>query len=121
MKNVKKRSLRLNDKWDIFLSPSGDIALTDGLYCDAQNVANAVRLFTNDAYLAKDKGVPHFVIDLGTTPMTSVVRSRFRKAANAVENIADSEVTITRITDGRALEGVITAVTDEGESLTVEL
>ena len=53
---MKKRSLLLNDKWDIFLSPSGDIALTDGLYCDAQNVANAVRLFTNDAYLAQDKG-----------------------------------------------------------------
>lgn len=118
---MKKRSLLLNNKWDIFLSPSGDIALTDGLFCDAQNVANAVRLFTNDAYLAKDKGVPHFAIDLGLMPSASVVRSRFRKAANEVENIADSEVTITDITPGRVLEGYIDAITDEGEALRVEL
>lgn len=118
---MKKRSLLLNDKWDIFLSPSGDIALTDGLFCDAQNVANAVRLFTDDAYLAKDKGVPHFEIDLGVRPSTAVVRARYRKAAVGVENIADAEVTITRITDDRVMEGYIDSVTDDGQRLRVEL
>lgn len=118
---MKKRSLLLNDKWDIFLSPSGDIALTDGLYCDAQNVANAVRLFTNDAYLDKDKGVPHFAVDLGLMPSTAVVRSRYRSAAIAVENIADADVTITGVTEGRALEGYIESITDEGQTLRVEL
>lgn len=118
---MKKRSLLLSDKWDIFLSPSGDITLTEGLYCDAQNVANAVRLFTNDAYLAQDKGVPHFAVDLGFMPMFSVVRWRFRKAAVNVENIAEAEVTITNITEERALEGYIEAVTDAGESLRVEM
>ena len=118
---MKKRSLLLNDHWDIFLSPSGDIALTDGLFCDAQNVANAVRLFTDDAYLAKDKGVPHFAIDLGVLPSTAVVRARYRKAAVGVENIAEAEVTITRITDARVMEGYIDSVTDDGQRLRVEL
>ena len=118
---MQKKSFLLNDKWDICLAASGDIAVTDGLYCDAQNIANAIRLFTNDAYFNKDKGIPHFAIDLGVRPSTAVVRSRFRQAAIGVENIADANVTITGITDNRVLEGYIDAITDEGEELGVEL
>lgn len=118
---MKKKSLLLNNKWDICLAASGDIAVTDGLYCDAQNIANAVRLFTDDAYLYKDRGIPHFAIDLGQRPSAAVVRSRFRQAAIGVENIADASVTITGITENRVLEGYIEAVTNEGEELGVEL
>ena len=84
---AKKRSLYLNDNWDITLDSNGDIATTAGRYCDAQNVANATRLFTRDAYLAQDKGIPHFAIDLGVAPSLSEVRSWYRKASMAVENI----------------------------------
>lgn len=50
------RTLYLNDKWDIFSDASGQIALVSGAYAIAQNAANAVRLFKNDAYLAQRAG-----------------------------------------------------------------
>ena len=52
---------------------------------------------------------------------TAVVRARYRKAAVGVENIAEAEVTITRITDARVMEGYIDSVTDDGQRLRVEL
>ena len=84
---MNKRSLFLNDKWDITLDSAGNPATTGGLYCDAQDVANAIRLFTRDAFLAQTQGVPHFELDLGRMPALSEVRSWYRKTAVNVENI----------------------------------
>lgn len=117
-----KRSLFLNDGWDITLNNNGDLVTTSGLYCDAQNVANAIRLFTKDAFLAQDKGVPHFDLDLGRMPAFSAVRSVYRKNAKAVENIRDAVVQNLRVdNDTRALTGVIVATTEDGQSVSVEI
>ena len=117
-----KRSFYLNDQWDIGLDSSGDLQTTSGLYCDAQNVANACRLFTNDAYLAQDKGIPHFGVDLGIIPALSEVRAWYRKAAMDVENIQSASIEITGINaDTRTLEGIITATVVTGETFTIEI
>lgn len=119
---ANKRSLLLNDNWDISLSTSGDIVTTSGLYADAQNVANAIRLFTQDAFLAQDKGVPHFDLDLGRMPAFSSVRSVYRKNARNVENIADAVVQNLRFdNDTRSLTGVIVATTENGQTVSVEI
>jgi hypothetical protein len=119
---ANKRSFYLNDKWDITLGSNGDMATTSGLYCDAQNVANAIRLFTRDAYLAQTKGVPHFAIDLGVVPALSEIRSWYRQAAMSVENIRTADVDIVAIdADTRTLRGIVSATTLAGESLTVEI
>lgn len=120
---MRKRSLYLDPaKWDITLNAAGSIAETTGDYCDAQNVANAVRLFTNDAYLAADKGIPHFEIDLGKRPLEAVLRGRIRGAAVAVENIADAEaVEIELNTKTRELTGLIRVVNEQGAALGIEL
>jgi hypothetical protein len=100
---MNKRSLYLNYKWDIALDGAGNLATTSGRYCDAQNVANAVRLFTRDAYLRQRQGVPHFDLDLGVKPSLSEVRAVYRETALAVENIADATVEIAGLdteTDG---------------------
>ena len=118
---ANKRSLFLSDNWDIGLDSSGNIETTGGLYCDAQNVANAVRLFTRDAYLAQNKGVPHFSLDLGVIPALSEVRSWYRKAAKTVENIRSASVEITAVDkENRTLRGIITATSDNGEPFTIE-
>ena len=118
---MNKRSLFLNDSWDITLDGAGNLATTSGRYCDAQNVANAVRLFTNDAYLAQRKGVPHFSLDLGVKPAISEVRAQYRNAALGVENIADATVEIAGLdTETRAMTGTITATTENGETVNVE-
>jgi hypothetical protein len=84
-------------------------------------VANAVRLFTNDAYLRQQKGVPHFSLDLGVRPSATEVRQVYRRAALEVENIADAFVDIAGFnTETRAMTGTITATTDNGETVNVE-
>jgi hypothetical protein len=118
---ANKRSLYLNDKWDITLDGNGDIATTSGLYCDAQNVANATRLFTKDAFLAQTKGIPHFNVDLGTVPALSEIRSWYRKASMDVENIQSASIDVTSIdAETRKLRGLITATVDSGQTFTVE-
>lgn len=117
---ANKRSLFLNDNWDITLDGSGNPATCTGRYCDAQNVANATRLFTKDAYLAQTKGIPHFDVDLGVIPALSEVRSWYRKAAMNVENIQSASIDIVTIDgDSRTLRGIITATSLNGE-ITVE-
>ena len=119
---AEKRSLYLNDNWDITLNASGDLLTTRGLYTDAQNVANAIRLFTKDAFLAQTKGVPHFAIDLGLMPALSEVRSWYRKAALTVENIQSATIDITGVdAETRTLEGIITATVTTGEQITIEI
>ena len=118
---MNKRSLFLNEHWDITLDGAGNIATTAGRYCDAQNVANAVRLFTRDAYLRQRNGVPHFSLDLGAKPAISEVRAIYRETALAVENIADATVDIAGLdTDTRAMTGTIQATSENGETVSVE-
>ena len=118
---MNKRSLYLNDAWDITLDGAGNIATTSGRYCDAQDVANAVRLFTQDAYLRQRKGVPHFSLDLGVKPALSEVRAVYRETALSVENIADATVDIVGLdTETRAMTGTIKATSESGETVSVE-
>ena len=86
------RNFELTTDWDIQLDPSGNIKLCDGAYAVAQEVANKVRLFTNDAYYEPNKGIPHFVVDLGQRPMESVVRSRIKQAALSVTQVASVKI-----------------------------
>ena len=119
---AKKRTLLLNDDWDLTLNQNGDIATVKGLYADAQNVANAIRLFTKDAFLAQNKGVPHFDLDLARMPAFSAVRAVYRKNARAVENIRDAVINNLRVdNDTRTLNGVIIATTEDGQNVSVEI
>lgn len=119
---MNKRSLFLNDSWDITLDSAGNPATTGGLYADAQNVANAIRLFTRDAFLAQTQGVPHFELDLGRMPALSEVRSWYRKTAVNVENIRSAVVDITGIdAETRTMKGIITATSANGQSFSIEI
>lgn len=118
---MRKRTLFLDDRWDITLDGAGNFATAAGRYADAQNVANAVRLFTRDAYIRQQQGVPHFSLDLGIQPSASEVRAVYRETAMDVENIRDAVVSIDGLdTETRAMTGRITATTEDGESVSVE-
>lgn len=109
------RSLMLDlEEWDLMLDPAGQIAVTEGAYAIAQNVANATRLFTDDAWYDPDRGVPHFDLELGHKPGLSVVRNRLRQAAMTVEGVVDADVQIEGVTD-RNLTGNIELTLATGE------
>ena len=114
-------TLLLTDDWDLTLDSAGDIATTTGAYSIAQNVANAVRLFTDDAWFNPERGIPHFAIDLGRMPALSVFRSRVLSASRAVEGVETADVTITGVNERneRVLTGDITIRTTTGETANV--
>ena len=111
-------TLFLDANWDITLDTGGYIATTTGAYAIAQNVANAVRLFTNDAYFDADKGIPHFQIELGHKPPYSILRTRILEAARAVEGVADATVEFTD-PENRVLGGEILLTLTDGTTANV--
>ena len=113
-------TLLLNDDWDVTLDASGNIATAQGAYGIAQNVANAVRLFTNDACFDQTRGIPHFDVELGRVPPMSALRARIRQAALDVEGVTDAEVSFLSF-EGRVLSGEVQITTETGETASVEL
>lgn len=111
-------TLFLDDNWDVATDGNGNIATVQGAYGIAQNVANAVRLFTNDAYFDQQRGIPHFDIALGHVPPMSVLRSRIRQAALEVEGVAAAEITFLSF-ESRVLTGEIQITTITGETASV--
>ena len=114
-------TLLLDANWDLTLDAEGNMATVIDAYAIAQNVANAVRLFTKDAYFNQDEGIPHFDIELGHQPPLSVLRSRIVKAAQGVDGVADVTVNLDETMTDRVLRGEIFIMTTAGEQINVEL
>ena len=113
-------SLRLTDGWDLSVDGSGGIAVCKGDYATAQNVANAVRLFTNDAWYFPERGIPHFAIELKKRPALSVLKSRVREAALGVDGVADCAVSVLNLED-RNLTGIALLTLEDGTTANVEI
>ena len=110
------------DSWDITLDSSGRIARSTQAYAIAQNVANAVRLFTGEAFFAQDEGIPHFDIELGKTrPALSVLRARMREAALNVEGVLDAQITLDDVQERKLRGEILLTVADGDKSSKITL
>lgn len=110
------------DNWDITLDSSGRLQTSANAYAIAQNVANAVRLFTNEAFFAMDEGIPHFEIELGyTRPALSALRARIREAALNVEGVLDAAVNLDGVRDRKLTGEILLTVADEDKSTKITL
>ena len=118
-------TLSLADDWDLHITESGNLPTDTKAQGIAQNVANAVRLFTDDAYYFKNRGIPHFLIELRKTPRLNVLRSRIRRVAleveGEVEGVKDAEVRLYGIDDSRNLNGIVLLTLTSGETATINL
>lgn len=116
-------TLTLNDRWDIFVNENGDIATTSDTYAIAQNAANAIRLFTNDAYFNTDRGIPHYDIELGhkAIPNRSTLINRIKSAVKEIDDVDDVEVVLKFNNTTRTYEGNIYITTTNGTSIQIEL
>ncbi len=108
----------LDQDWDVTVDSMGRLKMSDRAYSIAQHVANSVRLFTEDAFFAQDSGIPHFDIDLGRKPLYSVLRSRIRAAALAVDGVLDAAISFDSPVEGRKLTGEILLTIADGEKST---
>ena len=113
----------LDSNWDITLDSSGRLRMSERAYAIAQNVANAVKLFTDDAFFAQDEGIPHFEIELGRKPFFSVLRGRIKKAAMDVEGVLDAVVNLESVNrEERKLGGeILLTVADEDKSTKISI
>lgn len=110
------------DTWDITLDSSGRIARSTQAYAIAQNVANAVRLFTGEAFFAMDEGIPHFDIELGKTrPALSVLRARMREASLNVEGVLDAQITLDDVQERKLTGEILLTVADGDKSTKITL
>lgn len=116
-------TLLLNGNWDIFVDNAGNIATTQDDYAIAQNVANAERLFQNDAYFDRLKGIPYFTNVFGEMPASgqSVLINRWRQAALNVDGVSDCEPIPVYDKDNRIIGGNIIATTENGTQIQVEV
>ena len=116
-------TLYLNpDSWDITLDSSGRLQTSASAYAIAQNVANAVRLFTGEAFFAMDEGIPHFDIELGKTrPALPVLRARMREAALNVEGVLDAQITLDDVQERKLTGEILLTVADGDKSSKITL
>lgn len=118
---MSAHTLLLADDWDLHVTSGGGIPTADTeAYAIAQNVANAFRLFTEDAYYFPERGIPHFLLELRANPRLNVLKARLKKAALAVEGVKDCTITLLNA-DGRELSGYAVLTLTNGETANVEL
>lgn len=119
---MSRKTLKLDTStWDLQTDSAGRLVVAVEEYATAQDVANEIRLFTNDAYLAADKGIPHFRLDLGVVPSLAAVRARYRAAALGVDNVSAAEVEVFFDTVARELTGEVVITTVSGVSASIEI
>lgn len=95
-----------NATWDLVLDASGNIAMAQDPYAQAQDVASAVRLFRGELWYSPGPGVPYLSDVLGRTPSLSYVRARIEAAALRVPGVVAAEAVLTVVTP-RTLSGYI--------------
>ena len=118
MAHTAKTAL-LTPNWDLQLTPEGNILLTSGALAIAQNLANEIRLWTNDAYFQQANGIAWKEVQLAKKLDSSVLAQIIHEAGNRVSGVkyVDS-VTVTAVDEeSRTLHGEITITTESGETL----
>lgn len=93
-------TLKLDAQWDLYTDDAGSLAIADGAYATAQNVACACRLFTEDAFYNPERGIPHFVADLGVKLNPAVARAELQAAALSVDGVAEAQLRDVRLIEG---------------------
>ena len=92
MTHTAKTAL-LSSGWDLQLTPEGNILLTSGALAIAQNLANEIRLWTNDAYYQQENGIAWKDLWLGvalfiTGAAISYLLVRYQRGKDAEANAA---------------------------------
>ncbi len=103
------------DIWDVCLDASGNIAMAEEPYANAQDVASACRLFLAELYYDTTKGVPYFQQILGQYPPASLIKDAYVQAALTVPDIVQAQVVGLNIVD-RKLTGTVEVINATGQT-----
>lgn len=120
MAHENKTALLDPNAWDLQLTPEGNILLISGNLAIAQNLANEIRLWTNDAYFQQKNGINWKEAQLAKSLDTTVLSQVIREAGNRTQGVQSVDsVTVTEFDEeNRILHGEITITTELQETLT---
>lgn len=110
MTDPRKNTLLLDRTvWDLVLDSYGNIALAKPEYSVAQDVACALKLFRDELWYAREKGIPYWEEVLGKMPPAPVVIRHWERAALTVPGTHRAQARITQF-QGREVRGEIRVV-----------
>jgi hypothetical protein len=117
------KTFKLTEDWDMQLDAEGNIILADSDYAIAQNCANEIRLWTNDAYYQADNGIDWMNVQLAKGLDATVLRSEIRAACMRVAGVQSvSSIVLNSFdTETRELRGEIVVITENGNNVTVRI
>lgn len=118
---MTKTLLLDENTWDLTLDGQGNIAVVEGPYGTAQDVASAVRLFLGELWYDTTQGVPYFQNILGRPPARGFLMTKFTEAAFTVPDVASVQVSLEPVGIDRVLRGTITTTDVAGIALTQPL
>ena len=120
MAHTLKTALLNQNTWDLQLDGDGNIKLCTGAQAVAQNAANEIRLWRNDAYFQQNNGIAWKEAQLAKKLDLNVLLQVIREAAMKVPEVAaiDDISVVEFNTETRALHGEITVTTTLGEKAT---
>lgn len=115
------RTLFLNPStWDLELDSSGNIAVADSVYQQAQDIASAGRTFTGDLYYDQEAGIPYFENVLGTHGFPlSLYKMYLEEAAVSIPGVVSANAQLNM--QGREVTGAILFTNKDDESGRIQL
>ena len=120
MADPRKYTLLLDRTvWDLVLDSLGNIALARPEYAVAQDVACAIKLFRDELWYSRDKGVPYWDDVLGKMPPAPLVLRHWEHAALTVPAVHRARASITQF-QGREVRGEVRLIDEVNKTHVVE-
>lgn len=110
----------LPSTWDLAVDASGNIALAQQPYSDAQDAATACRLFQGEYWYDTTQGVPYWQSILGQPLSIAYIKSALETAALTVTDIVAAVVFISKF-QSRAVSGQLQVTNIAGTTMSLEL
>lgn len=104
--------LLLTEDWDLLDDGAGNIAITEGGYAIAQEVANEIKLEQSEGWYDRSQGTPYFARVLGVNPNWGLIRNLLIQRAENVDNVMRADMDLY-IDDQRRLHGNIYLINDK--------
>lgn len=104
--------------WDLKVDINGDIAVCEGAYSIAQQVANEIKLFAGEGWYDLTQGTPHFAQILGINSNLGLIRNILLDRVNGVDNVRSSDIDMY-VDSSRTLHGNIFITSKDGETVNV--
>ncbi|MGP9421486.1 hypothetical protein ACT3RT_21115 [Ewingella sp. AOP9-I1-14] len=107
--------------WDLMLDGSGNLAITDGGYSVAQDVASSCLVFSGECYYDNTLGIPWKSEVLGKRPTPGFIAQKMQTEALKLPVVEQAIATVFFDGTARQMRGAIRVVDTEGTQTQVNL